>query len=64
MGGAYTRARREYWPLTKLEETDPLLRNIDYNLFVRAIDVLMKQGKAQVLKAEDGSSQIGGVKII
>lgn len=52
------------YELTKLEETDPLLRNIDYNLFVRAIDVLMKQGKAQVLKAEDGSSQIGGVKII
>lgn len=54
------------YELTSLE--DPLmhddLRNIDYNLFVKVLDVLIKQGKAQVLMSDDGSGQIGGVKIV
>lgn len=52
------------YELTKLEEAAPQFRNMDYQLLVRAIEVLMKQGRAQVLKAEDGSGQIGGVKIV
>lgn len=40
------------------------LRNLEYNVLERAIKtVLMKQGKAQILMAEDGTL-IGGVKIV
>ena len=52
--------------LTNLEESafPEELRNIEYNVLVRAIEnVLMKQGKAQILMSEDGT-QIGGVKIV
>lgn len=52
--------------LTNLDESayPEELRNIEYNVLVRAIkNVLMKQGKAQILMSEDGT-QIGGVKIV
>lgn len=52
------------YELTKLEEAAPQFRDMDYGLLVKVIEVLMKQGRAQVLKAEDGSGQIGGVKIV
>lgn len=53
------------YELTKLEDTvSEDLRNLDYNLLVKVLDVLMKEGKAQILMAEDGSGQIGGVKIV
>lgn len=55
------------YELTKLEDSGlPLeLRNLDYNLLVKVLkNVLIKQGKAQILMSEDGSGQIGGVKIV
>lgn len=53
------------YELTQLEELAPTdtLKGIDIKLFEKAVDVLVKQGKAQVLRAEDGSG-IGGVKIV
>lgn len=55
------------YELTKLEDSGlpPELKNMDYNLLVNVIkNVLIKQGKAQILMSEDGSGQIGGVKIV
>lgn len=55
------------YELTKLEDSGlPLdLKNMDYNLLVKVLkSVLIKQGKAQILMSEDGSGQIGGVKIV
>lgn len=54
------------YELTRLEDlpVDEQLRNIDSSLFVKVLDVLMKQGKAQILKAEDNPAEIGGVKIV
>ncbi|PSK38252.1 hypothetical protein C7M61_002811 [Candidozyma pseudohaemuli] len=54
------------YELTQLEDstTSEDFKNIDYNLFVRVLQVLMKQGKAQIIMAEDNSGQIEGVKIV
>ncbi|KAF3988691.1 hypothetical protein FT663_03923 [Candidozyma haemuli var. vulneris] len=54
------------YELTQSEDstTSEDFRNIDYNLFVRILQLLMKQGKAQILMAEDNSGQIEGVKIV
>lgn len=54
------------YELTQLEDstTSEDFKNIDYNLFVRILQVLMKQGKAQIIMAEDYSGQIEGVKIV
>lgn len=54
------------YELTKLEDSviHEEFRNIDYTLFVRILEVLMKQGKAQILKSEDNPAEIGGVKIV
>lgn len=53
------------YELTQLEDstTSEEFRNIDYNLFVRILQVLRKLGKAQILMAED-NSKIEGVKIV
>lgn len=53
------------YELTQLDELAPSepLKDIDGNLFAKVVDVLVKQGKAQVLRTEDGSG-IGGVKIV
>ncbi|CAK7894045.1 vacuolar protein-sorting-associated protein 25 [[Candida] anglica] len=40
------------------------LKNIEYDLLVRVLKYLVKQGKAQILMADDGTDQIGGVKIV
>ncbi|GEQ68040.1 hypothetical protein JCM33374_g1706 [Metschnikowia sp. JCM 33374] len=54
------------YELTKSEDSviHAELRNIDNNLFVKILDVLMKQGKAQILKSEENPAEIGGVKIV
>lgn len=54
------------YELTQLEDstTSEEFRNIDYNLFVKILQLLMKQGKAQILMTEDNSGQIEGVKIV
>lgn len=53
------------YELTRLEDSavDENLRNIDSNLFKRILEVLMKQGKAQILPGEE-AGEIGGVKIV
>lgn len=54
------------YELTKLEDlgVDEDLKNLDYNLLVKVLkNVLIKQGRAQILMNEDGT-QIGGVKIV
>lgn len=53
------------YELTQLDELTnaDLLKDIDLKLFEKAVDVLVKQGKAQVLRGEDGTG-IGGVKIV
>lgn len=53
------------YEITLLDElaVDESFRNLDYNLLLLVIEVLVKQGKAQVLRAEDGSNRIEGVKI-
>lgn len=54
------------YEMTLLDElaVDESFRNIDYNLLILVIDVLVKQGRAQVLRADDGSNRIEGVKIV
>ncbi|KAL6682527.1 hypothetical protein ACI3L0_002388 [Candidozyma auris] len=54
------------YELTQSEDstTSEEFRNIDYNLFVNILQLLMKQGKAQILMTEDNSGQIEGVKIV
>lgn len=55
------------YELTKLEDSGiPLdLKNLDYVLLVKILkNVLIKQGKAQIIMNDDGSDQIGGVKIV
>ncbi|OBA23257.1 ESCRT-II complex, vps25 subunit [Metschnikowia bicuspidata var. bicuspidata NRRL YB-4993] len=54
------------YELTKLEDSaiHEELRNIDSTLFVRILQVLTKQGKAQIIKSEDNPAEIGGVKIV
>lgn len=54
------------YELTNVEDSGvpEVLKNLDYNLLVKILkNVLMKQGKAQVL-LEEGTDQIGGVKIL
>lgn len=43
---------------------DEEFRNLDYNMLVRVVQVLVKQNKAQVLRAEDGLGKLEGVKIV
>lgn len=43
---------------------DEDFRNLDYNLFKRIVNVLVKQGKAQVLLSDDGLGKMEGVKIV
>lgn len=53
------------YELTKLTDsglTDDI-RNLEYDVLVKALKLLVKQGKAQILMAEDGH-EIGGVKIV
>lgn len=53
------------YELTQLEElaaSEPL-KDLDEKLFAKAVEVLVKQGRAQVLRGEDGLA-IGGVKIV
>lgn len=55
------------YELTKLEDSGLPndLRNFDYNLLVKVLQkVLVRQGKAQIIMNDDGSNQIGGVKIV
>ncbi|CUM67963.1 uncharacterized protein PRCAT00005676001 [Priceomyces carsonii] len=54
------------YELTKLEESlvPSQLRNLDPNLLIKIIkEVLVKQGKAQIL-VDDTNNEIGGVKIV
>lgn len=50
----------ELTQLDDLAQSEPL-KDIDSNLFEKVVDVLVKQGKAQVLRADGG---IEGVKIV
>ncbi|SGZ55627.1 CIC11C00000001467 [Sungouiella intermedia] len=50
----------ELTQLDELPQSEPL-KGIDSNLFEKVVDVLVKQGKAQVLRANGG---IEGVKIV
>lgn len=50
----------ELTQLDELAQSEPL-KDIDSNLFAKVVDVLVKQGKAQVLRGETG---IEGVKIV
>lgn len=43
---------------------DENFRNLDYNLLTRVVEVLVKQGKAQVLRSDDGLGKMEGVKIV
>lgn len=43
---------------------DDNFRNLDYNILTKVIDLLVKQGKAQVLRSDDGLGRIEGVKIV
>ncbi|KAM9891892.1 hypothetical protein OXX79_010399 [Metschnikowia pulcherrima] len=54
------------YELTKSEDSviHEEFRNIDSALFVKILEVLMKQGKAQILKSDENPAEIGGVKII
>lgn len=55
------------YELTKLEDSGlpEQLKNMDYTLLVRVLkNVLIKQGKAQILMSEDDPDKIGGVKIV
>ncbi|EGV61316.1 hypothetical protein PSN45_001269 [Yamadazyma tenuis] len=55
------------YELTKSEDSGlPAdLKNFDYNMLVKVLkNVLIKQGKAQILMSEDDPEQIGGVKIV
>lgn len=53
------------YELTKLDESaSEELRDLDYSLFVRIIEVLVKRGRAQALPADDKPGEIGGVKIV
>lgn len=55
------------YELTKLDDNGlpANLKNLDYTLLVKILkDVLIKQGKAQILMSEDNPDQIGGVKIV
>lgn len=54
------------YELTKLEDLAPTepLKDIDPVLFERVVAVLVRQGKAQILLADDGLGGIGGVKIV
>ncbi|CAH6718155.1 vacuolar protein-sorting-associated protein 25 [[Candida] jaroonii] len=54
------------YELTKSEDSGlpESLKNLDYNLLVKVLkNILIKQGKAQILMQE-GTDQIGGVKIV
>lgn len=55
------------YELTKLEDSGlpQELKNLDYNLLEKILkNVLMKQGSAQIIMNDDGSDQIGAVKIV
>lgn len=55
------------YELTKLEDSGlpEELKNLDYNLLEKILrNVLMKQGSAQIIMNDDGSDQIGAVKIV
>lgn len=55
------------YELTKLEDSGlpQELKNLDYNLLVKILkNVLIKQGSAQIIMNDDGSDQIGAVKIV
>lgn len=54
------------YELTLPDETpvDENFRNLDYHLLSRVVDVLVKQGKAQVLRSDDGLGKMEGVKIV
>lgn len=53
------------YELTKLTDsglTDDI-RNLEYDVLVKVLKLLVKQGRAQILMSEDGH-EIGGVKIV
>ncbi|RKP28725.1 ESCRT-II complex, vps25 subunit [Metschnikowia bicuspidata] len=44
------------------DAADDSFRNLDYHMLARAVDVLVKQGRAQVFRSDDG--RIEGIKIV
>ncbi|WPK27711.1 hypothetical protein PUMCH_005108 [Australozyma saopauloensis] len=54
------------YELTQLDElaAGAEFRNMDYNMLARIVEVLVRQGKAQVLRSDDGLGRIEGVKML